>query len=119
MREDTLVGLYCSSEPFSCAAAEQDCTLSIVIQIFNGLYDAGVTGRLCVSVAQWSECSHGMRGVLGSSPGRVMCFFLPCDISWPVWWANPRHSRYQSEKDTAASSDPFTTLYGSTSCGAK
>ena len=39
-----------------------------------------VTGRLCGSVAQWSECSHGMREVLGSSPGRAMCFFLPCDI---------------------------------------
>ena len=39
-----------------------------------------VTGRPCDSVAQWSECSHGMREVLGSSPGRAMCFFLPCDI---------------------------------------
>ena len=38
-----------------------------------------VTGRPCGSVAQWSECSHGMREVLGSSPGRAMCFFLPCD----------------------------------------
>ena len=33
---------YCSSEPFSCAAIEQDCTLGLVIQIFNGSYDAGV-----------------------------------------------------------------------------
>ena len=39
-----------------------------------------VTGRPCGSVAQWSECLHGMRDVLGSSPGRAMCFFLPCDI---------------------------------------
>ena len=38
-----------------------------------------VTGRPCGSVAQWSECSHGLREVLGSSPGRAMCFFLPCD----------------------------------------
>ena len=37
-----------------------------------------VTGRPCGSVAQWSECSHGVREVLG--PGRAMCFFLPCDI---------------------------------------
>ena len=44
-----------------------------------------VTGRPCGSVAQWSECSHGMRKVLGSSPGRAMCFFLPCDIWWLVW----------------------------------
>ena len=29
-------------EPFSCAAIEQDCTLGLVIQIFNGLYDAGI-----------------------------------------------------------------------------
>ena len=39
-----------------------------------------VTGRPCGSVVQWSECSHGMREVLGTSPGRAMCFFLPCDI---------------------------------------
>ena len=38
-----------------------------------------VAGRPCGSVAQWSKCSHGMREVLGSSPGRAMCFFLPCD----------------------------------------
>ena len=38
-----------------------------------------VTGRPCGSVAQWSECSHGMREALSSSPGRAMCFFLPCD----------------------------------------
>ena len=41
-----------------------------------------VTGRPCGSVAQWSECSHGMREVLNSIPGRAMCFFLPCDIWW-------------------------------------
>ena len=38
-----------------------------------------VTGRPCGSVAQWSECSHSLREVLGSSPGRAMCVFLPCD----------------------------------------
>ena len=36
-----------------------------------------VAGRPCGSVAQWSECSHGMREVLGSSPGRAVCFFPP------------------------------------------
>ena len=41
-----------------------------------------VAGRPCGSVAQWSEYSHGMREVLGSSSGRAMCFFLPCDIWW-------------------------------------
>ena len=40
-----------------------------------------VTGRPCGSVAQLSECSHGMREVLGSSPGRAMCFFLPYGTS--------------------------------------
>ena len=35
---------------------------------------------------------RGLRGVLGSSPGRVMCFFLPCDrgldgtISISIYW---------------------------------
>ena len=47
-----------------------------------------VTDRPCGSVAQWSECLHGMREVLGSSPGRAMCFFLPCDIcTWLVKWS--------------------------------
>ena len=41
-----------------------------------------VAGRPCGSVAQWSECSHGIREVLGSSSGRAMCFYLPCDIWW-------------------------------------
>ena len=39
-----------------------------------------VTGRPCRSVVQWSECSHGLREVLGWSPGRAMCFYLLCDI---------------------------------------
>ena len=34
-----------------------------------------VTGRPCGSVTQRTECSHGMREVLGSSPGRAMCFY--------------------------------------------
>ena len=42
-----------------------------------------VTGRPCGPIAQWSEYSHGLREVLGSSPGRAMCFFLPCDNSGP------------------------------------
>ena len=39
----------------------------------------GQSGRPCGSVAQWSECSHGMREFLGSGPRRAMCFFRPCD----------------------------------------
>ena len=39
-----------------------------------------VTGRPCGPIAQWSEYSHGLREVLGSSPGRAMCLFLPCDM---------------------------------------
>ena len=31
-----------------------------------------VIGRPCGSVAQWSECSHDIREVLGSSPGRAI-----------------------------------------------
>ena len=58
-----------------------------------------VTGRLCGSVAERSECSHGMREVLGSSPGRAMCFFLPCEIWWPVWV----RARAASSKGTVSS----------------
>ena len=36
-----------------------------------------VTGRPYSSVAQWSECSHGMREVLGSSPGLGHVLFPP------------------------------------------
>ena len=42
-------------------------------------------GRPYGSVAQWSECSHGVRGALGSSPGLSMLFFLLCDIGGSLW----------------------------------
>ena len=32
-----------------------------------------VTGRPCCSVAQRSECSHGVQEVLSSRPGRAQC----------------------------------------------
>ena len=41
-----------------------------------------ITGRPCASVTQLSQCSHGMREVLGSSPGRAMCCFL----HYGIWW---------------------------------
>ena len=71
-----------------CSGCEQQRTVSSVPAWFRA--DSGtnlikqreiVTGRPCGSVAQWSECSHGLRKVLGSSPGRAMCFFLPCDMT--------------------------------------
>ena len=33
------------------------------------------TGRPCRSVAQWSECLHGMREVVDFIPGRAVCAF--------------------------------------------
>ena len=45
-------------------------------------YLACVTCRPCGSVAQWSEYSHGLRGVLGSRSDRAVLFFLPCVIWW-------------------------------------
>ena len=39
-----------------------------------------VTGLPSGPIAQRSGYLHGLQGVLGSSPGRVMCFFLPSDI---------------------------------------
>ena len=36
MRVDSLVG------PVSCAAIERECTLDLVIQIFNDSYDVGI-----------------------------------------------------------------------------
>ena len=50
-----------------------------------------VAGRPCGLVAQWSECSQGMREVLGLSPGRAMCFFLPCDIYILLPFLNHMH----------------------------
>ena len=58
-----------------------------------------VAGRPCGSVAQRSECSHCMREVLGSSPGWAVCFFLSCDIWWPVWV----HALAASSKGTVSS----------------
>ena len=58
------------------------CSLVCNYPALTMVVSVGVTGRPRGSVAQWSECLHGLRGVLGSSPGRAMCFFLPCDIWW-------------------------------------
>ena len=60
-----------------------------------------VTGRPYGSVAQWSECSHGLREVLGSSPGRAMCFFLPFDIS--IVSGRPGDSSYVSQSPSRLS----------------
>ena len=53
--------IICSSEPVSCAANEQDCTLGIVIQIFNDLYDVGVD-----VVAHKASCHTLLKAVLKS-----------------------------------------------------
>ena len=42
------------------------------------------TGRQCGSIAQWSECSHGMREVLGSS-----AFSSPVIFGGSVWIRAP------------------------------
>ena len=67
-----------------------------------------VTGRPCGSVAQWSECSHGMREVLGSSPGWAMCFFLPCDT-----YANNKGADHDCHLDVLQvnSSDSDTRIF--------
>ena len=35
---------------------------------------------ICHGSIVWLECSHGMGELLGSSPGRAICFFLLCAI---------------------------------------
>ena len=61
-----------------------------------------VTGRPYGSVAQCSECSHGVREVLGSSPGRAMCFCRPCDkrsyIFMRKMWPNVIQTGFQMPK---------------------
>ena len=44
-----------------------------------------VTGRPWGSVTQWSEYLHGMREVLGSCPGRAVCFSSPATFGGSVW----------------------------------
>ena len=45
-----------------------------------------IRGRVYLSrrkssrVVVWLECSHGTGELLGLSPGRAICFFVPCDI---------------------------------------
>ena len=75
----------------SCSGCEQqrDCLVGsgMVPSRFgdeSNLAGGNCHSSTCGSVAQWPECSHGMREVLGSSPGRAICFFLPRDI----WWLN-------------------------------
>ena len=40
-----------------------------------------VKGRLCGSVAQLAECSHGKREALGSSPGRATIVSSPVTLA--------------------------------------
>ena len=56
-----------------------------------------VTYRPCGSIAQLSECPHGMREVLGSSLGRAMCFFLLCHK--PEWKNSIRCQTYAKTED--------------------
>ena len=56
-----------------CLGASSKGTISLVLAWFRedsgtNLIKQGeiVTGRLCGSVPQWSECSHSMREILGS-----------------------------------------------------
>ena len=44
-----------------------------------------VKGRLCGSVAQLAECSHGKRQALGSSPGRAKIFSSLVTFGGSVW----------------------------------
>ena len=71
-----------------CSGCEQQKDVSSVPAWFRAdsrtnLIKQGkiVTGRSYGSLAQWPECSHGMRAVLGSSPGPAMSNFLLCDTS--------------------------------------
>ena len=59
-------------------------TISLVFSMVpSGFGDESIkereiaTGRSCDPIAQWSEYSHGLRGVLGSCPGRVVFFSSP------------------------------------------
>ena len=81
--------LWLSVGPFSGGEQQRDCLVGSGRVPSRFRADSGtnlikkgeiVTGRPCGSVAQWSECSHGMREVLGLSPGRAMCVCLPCGI---------------------------------------
>ena len=82
--------IWVSVGPWSGCEQQRDCLVGsgkVLSRFGDESNYAGeiVAGRPCGSVAQWSECSHGMREVLGSSPGRAMCFFLPCDINISVY----------------------------------
>ena len=58
--------------------------------ITNLLAGEIVTGLPCGPIAQWSECSHGLRGILGSSPS---AFTSPVTFGGSVWvpaWAASR-----------------------------
>ena len=83
---------FCGSVWVHARAASSKGTVSSVPAWFRA--DTGtnlikqveiVTGRPCGSVAQWTECSHGMREVLGSSTDRAMCFFLPVTFGGSLW----------------------------------
>ena len=67
------------------AVTDETIPLLLVARAWTHTESSNVTGRPCGSVAQWIEYSHGLREVLGSSPGRAMCLCPSCDIWWPLW----------------------------------
>ena len=59
---------------FNMIVVSEGKLLILCVLIHIGIF---ATSSQCGSVAEWSECSHIMRDILGSSSGRAMCFFLP------------------------------------------
>ena len=57
---------------------------NLVVQLCSA-YRVYVTGRPCGSVSQWSECSHGVREVLGSSPVGPCAFSFPVTFGGSLW----------------------------------
>ena len=55
-----------------------------------------------------SEYSHGMRGVLGASPGRIVCFLLPCGTKGLSRWF--RHGSEQIEEESHLAGEIVTGL---------
>ena len=81
-------------------------TAKSAIQIHLSLFYSYITGRLCGTVAQWSECSHVMREVMG----RAVCFFLPVTFGGSVWVS----ARAASRKGTVPSVPAWFRAYSET-----
>ena len=94
-------------------AETENRAIQILSELKKGVIRACLwfASRPCGSVAKWSECSHGMREVLDSSPSRDVCF-PPVTFGGSAWVGARVASSKGSLKDCLVGSGMVLSRFG-------